>query len=320
MVGAALALLLALAVLVAAQDAGTCVYVAETGFWVCGEFRAFYERHGGAAFLGPPLTRAYQDAERGLEVQVFERGWLELHPELPVGERVRLGALVDELGYPDTGAGAAWVPLLSAALFQHFPETGHVVAFAFLQAYRAGGGVRTFGLPRSDALVEGGHIVQYLQCARMEWHPERPSGERILLGAIGREYLRRFPVVGEAAAPQPPGLSPDSEGAVPPTGVMRLQAQASVRAVAAQAGHLQHVYVFVSDQEGRPVAGVQVSAMQEGAPETVLRSCSPTDSRGFSTCLLEVPALAPGQRVLVEVVATYRELQARASASYLVWW
>jgi len=63
----------------------------ESGLSVGGEFLEFYEAHDGERLLGPPISG--QLDEEGVRVQYFRNGRLELYPELPEGERVRLGSL-----------------------------------------------------------------------------------------------------------------------------------------------------------------------------------------------------------------------------------
>ena len=63
----------------------------ETGHGVGGDIKAFWEATGAEAFLGQPLTEAYQ--VRGVTYQVFERGKVAQEPGgypylLPIGELV----------------------------------------------------------------------------------------------------------------------------------------------------------------------------------------------------------------------------------------
>jgi len=71
----------------------------ETGQWVRGDFRAYWEQRGGLELFGYPLTGERRErCEDGHEhwVQWFERACFERHEELPPGRQVllrRLGAL-----------------------------------------------------------------------------------------------------------------------------------------------------------------------------------------------------------------------------------
>jgi hypothetical protein len=77
-----------------AADAG-CAIFQETGHQVCGQFRSFWERNGGLARLGLPVTGEFQTTIEGknLTVQYFERRRFELHE----GNQVLLGLLGREV-------------------------------------------------------------------------------------------------------------------------------------------------------------------------------------------------------------------------------
>ncbi len=79
--------------------AGDGRFFPETGQWVRGDFRAYWEQRGGLELFGYPLTGERRErCEDGHEhwVQWFERACFERHEELPPGRQVllrRLGAL-----------------------------------------------------------------------------------------------------------------------------------------------------------------------------------------------------------------------------------
>ena len=58
---------------------GSARYFEETGHNVYGDFLEFYERHGGLAIFGYPLTGEFN--VNGLRVQYYQRARIELHPE-----------------------------------------------------------------------------------------------------------------------------------------------------------------------------------------------------------------------------------------------
>lgn len=55
----------------------------ETGYQMCGSFRAYWEQHGGLARFGYPITEPFDEQVGGktFQVQYFERRRLEIHPE-----------------------------------------------------------------------------------------------------------------------------------------------------------------------------------------------------------------------------------------------
>lgn len=60
-----------------------CAAFTETGYAMCGGFRAYWERNGGLARFGFPITDELDEVIEGkpYRVQYFERRRMELHPE-----------------------------------------------------------------------------------------------------------------------------------------------------------------------------------------------------------------------------------------------
>lgn len=75
----------------------------------------------------------------------------------------------------------------------YMSETGHTLDRVFLDQWRDGGGAATYGYPVTPEITQDdGTIVQYLQYARFEYHPEgNANGNFFALGQIGEE-LRPF--------------------------------------------------------------------------------------------------------------------------------
>ncbi len=78
----------------------------------------------------------------------------------------------------------------------YFPETGHSLAYGFLEYWRANGGLARFGYPRTeeftetDPMVGMSYTVQYFERARFEYHPEFAGTEfEVLIGHTGRWAL-----------------------------------------------------------------------------------------------------------------------------------
>src|SRR3954469_11552449 len=70
-------------------------YFDETGFWVQGPFRQYWETHGGLFTFGYPITGVFQDNNEGMEVQYFERAIFEWHPDNQDPYKVLLRLLGD---------------------------------------------------------------------------------------------------------------------------------------------------------------------------------------------------------------------------------
>lgn len=183
-----------------AQQAGRTF--SETGQTVQGAFLAFYDANGGEEIFGLPLTAEIE--ENGRRVQYFTRARFEAWPENPPGHQVQLGLLGTLLGKVQPAIEAEVAP--NDPVRRYFPETGHVVAFAFKEFWETKGGLAVFGYPTTEQLVEDGLIVQYFQRARMEWHPENPAGQQVVLSDLGAQYLQQQGRVEPVATPVAPAF------------------------------------------------------------------------------------------------------------------
>ncbi|MFL5733389.1 MAG: serine hydrolase [Chloroflexia bacterium] len=156
------------------------------------DFLKFWYSYGGASAFGDAITPEMKEGDT--LVQYFERGRLEWHPENAGAggpqPQVSLGLVGQEraaqlgLSWPrgtDTGAG------------QYFDGTGQTVTGAFLTFWLNNGGQRAFGLPISPAgdmvsPTDGKtYVTQWFQRARMEYHPDLPSGKQVVLAPLGSE-------------------------------------------------------------------------------------------------------------------------------------
>jgi len=284
-----------------------CRYFVETGYYVCDEFLEFYETRGEIEIFGYPLTEAFDDPARGMRVQYFQRARMEWHPSNPDPYKVQLGLLVDELGYHFPQVRPEQIPPFNSGVKHYFPETGHVVSYAFLDYFRENGGLDIFGYPRSEFMYEDGYIVQYFQRAQMEWHPENVSGSQMCLINLGEDYIKRFDVdVSYRPETNPP--------------VMGLDVSASVRHVITGRDTNQTVFVYVTDQRKQPVKGAAVSVVvhyQSGAPRY---ECEPTSASGFTRCSFDVLPSTPGEKVVVDMMVTYRDVTGTTQTFFLPWW
>ena len=84
------------------------------------------------------------------------------------------------------------------------PDTGQSIDGVFLDAWRNWGGVTSWGNPITQELQEDGHVVQYYDFGRFEYHPEDPNGVVVHFGDLGRQMrpfmLRRASGSGSEAA------------------------------------------------------------------------------------------------------------------------
>jgi hypothetical protein len=297
-----------------------CEYVTETGHYVCEPFREFYETRGGLEIFGYPLTEAFGDPARGLRVQYFQRARMEWRPHNPEPYKVQLGLLVDELGRRFPLANPDEIRP-NGARHHYFPETGHVVSYGFLDYFREKGGLDIFGYPRSEVVSEEGYLVQYFQRARMEWHPEDPSGPRMRLTNLGEVYVERFGLPGNYDEPLPPPARPGDSGAtVPERVVTELHVTASVRHIVTGRTGNQTVYVYATDQRQQAVEGAVVSMAVHYQSGDQRYEFEPTDVHGFTSRSFDIHPAPPGRKVVVDVTLMYDDLTSKTQTFFLPWW
>ena len=181
------------------------LYFKETGHTLTGKFLDFWQKNGGLASLGYPITEPFEeynpDLNRDLTVQYFERTRLELHPEnAGTPYEVELGLLghvFSAMTGPrvnDLFGSGETSPVEGGLLFK---ETGHTVTGKFLEYWQTHGGLTRHGLPLTQPTSEVNpidgktYLVQYFERSRLELHPEFAGTEyEVLLGLLGTQSLR----------------------------------------------------------------------------------------------------------------------------------
>jgi polysaccharide biosynthesis protein PslG len=195
-------------------------YFPETGFWVQGHFREYWETRGGLYIFGYPISGVFfQD---GFYRQYFERSVFEFHPQ-HVGTQYEVQLML--LGSLRTQDRRDEPPFRPIAPFEsdryhmYFKETGHSVSFGFKHFWLNNQGLRNFGFPISQEFDERNqpppagdgeiHVTQYFERGRFEWHPEhRGTRYEYLLGLLGREYLQVRGAPAEALQRQDKAMPP----------------------------------------------------------------------------------------------------------------
>jgi hypothetical protein len=303
-------------------------YFEETGHNVSGEFLRFYDQHGGRAIFGYPLTREF--VENGLVVQYFQRVRMEKHPENPEPYKVQLGLLGEELGWRQAPIPESEIPPPTHPDKRYFPETGHTVAFAFLECYQENGGLDIFGYPITEWIIElDGRIVQYFQRGKMEWYPENPPGQRVQLGMLGTRYVEEFvdPIYKERESSYihsqavPPTATPIQGSTDSSSNVTALQIMATLKYPIIGLKGTQTVYVYVLDQSSHGVSGVLVDMQVEykdGRRDSF--SLPPTDTNGYTQIEFAIGDPAPGYVVIVSLVASHGNIRGETSTAFLPWW
>jgi hypothetical protein len=174
-----------------AQTAQRCF--PETGQCISGPIRAYWERNGGLAVFGYPITVQREELAEGRSIQVqwFERDRLEIQANgtLTAG---RLGARYLELARRPWQRGERSPAQPNCRWFE---ETGHQVCGMMLDYWNKNGGIERFGYPLTGVFeenIEGQpYQVQYFERRRMEYHPENANTSFVLLlGLLGRDIER----------------------------------------------------------------------------------------------------------------------------------
>jgi len=179
-------------------------YFPETGHFVRGDMKRFFDSYGGIDILGFPRTELLDD--NGRYIQYFQRTRLEWNPKTGL---VQPGLLGDEL----TTARRPFVtglPFQNDASRTFYPQTKHSVQGGFKTFFDRRGGLAVFGYPTSDEMREQGFTVQYFQRARFEYHPELPAAYMVSLGLLGDQMITQLgfgsDLLAAVAAPRTPDL------------------------------------------------------------------------------------------------------------------
>jgi hypothetical protein len=302
-----------------AEDDSDWRYFQASGFYVEGPFLEFYETRGGLSVFGYPKTIVFLDQNTGLYVQYFDNARMEWHPYNPDPYKVQLGLLGEELGHREPPlAQSEWQP--SSRFRRTFTQTGHIVSFAFLDFYDNHGGLDVFGYPISEPMLdeERGFIVQYFQRMRMEWNPERPRDERVVIGELGDEYIYQIGVPEYVLDPS----SDNRHGDVIITGApsSSLRISAAVRLAITGREGSQTVFVYVTDAARQPVEGALVSILVHYPSTTEPYYPPVTDAQGLTHIDFEINSPPPGRRVVIDVTVVHEGAQGTAQTFFLPWW
>jgi hypothetical protein len=282
-------------------------YFPETGHTVKGEFLNAYERVTNPLLLyGFPITESFNNPIYGT-LQYFQKARFEYKPELPAGQRVQVSPLGMYLYQPGPPLPAGDNP----DRCRRFPD-GYQVCLAFLDFFDANGGEAVFGWPISNFENHNGRISQYFEKARFEWHPEFPSGQRVMMGDLGSEY---FYTIKEN-----PALLWPVKGSNIPSVVLSLRTRAFTQRPVTRLEDTQTIYVIVQDQNKSPLQGavvfitVRIPSGDEG--RYILPA---TDSRGITFISFPFVSHAAGQ-AQVTVTVNYQNLTQETTTSFQVWW
>jgi hypothetical protein len=180
------------------------LFFRETGHTLKGRFLEFWQKNGGLAIFGFPVTEEFseynQDDGKTYIVQYFERNRFEYHPELEGTPFVVQLGLLGRNFSAQTGPAVKGFyqsgetePIAGGVRFK---ETAKTLTGKFYQYWQSKGGLVIFGLPVTEPFYEvnpvdgKSYLVQYFERNRFELHPEFAGTEyEVLLGLLGKQVL-----------------------------------------------------------------------------------------------------------------------------------
>lgn len=273
-----------------------------------------FVRNGGVSQYGFPITNDYVDPATGMLVQYFEKVRMEWHPGNPDPYKVQLGLLGDELGKRQPPLPIGKMAPANDPNCQNFWETGHTLCLEFRQYWLDNGGLDRFGFPITEFTVENGYVVQYFQRARLEWHPEKPEGQRVQVAPLGLIYYRwaRLDLSRLTNSNNPASI--DSLQAT------RLRASASVFLASPAVGDTQVAFVNVTNQLNVPVGGAAVTLIVHYPDHDETFQLPPTSASGTTFQTFVVPDVAAGTIISMDFIITHAGIFGDTRTSYMVWY
>jgi hypothetical protein len=192
------------------------MYFPETGHHVRGAFNEFFARHGGAPIIGYPLTEAF--IQGGRRIQIFEH--LALARDLTTSGQVRPVAISLRLKKVEPAIPASLVPEDTDESSRYYAATGHLVVQPFLGFFQDAGGEDLFGYPVTQVRIEKGRVVQYFENARLEWNEQ---ARQVEVSSLARVYLQSLDLPPSLTAPVDPTLPPRRMLATPTLSLTRIR-------------------------------------------------------------------------------------------------
>lgn len=286
---------------VSAQSGTDFRFFNETGHNVQGDFLQYYDSLPNAnAVLGYPITEAF--SKNGVLMQYFQRGRLEL-----VNGVVKPSNL-GELTYTK-GVKLNFKNSMACETYG-----GYAVCFAFLEFFKANGGVAYFGNPISGFEFQDNAIVQYFQNGRLEWHASNAEGNRVVMTHLGSSY---FVIAKEDSGLLDP-VDPINNTTKPQ--VLSLNVRAFPWKAVTYSTDTQLIFVVVQDQTHQPVSNASVTVSvtwTDGSAQTLSLL---TGDSGIATLTLPVTDQTYGGLVTVNVNVMRDDLKGYTETSFRIWY
>lgn len=284
----------------------------ETGHAVSGEFlKKYLQAKQPEKIYGLPITEPFYSDEAQRIVQYFENARFELYPENPPELRVRVTPLA-QMMLNQQSATSLNIPY-PLGRCQHFSETGFSVCHEFLDFFEQNGGVRIFGYPISDVIIQDGLIVQSFQLLRLEWTGSSNPLSAVRVSPLGKRY---FSLVQEDPRLLVASLSNNNA----PQLIQTLRIRAFPKNAVVPPSGIQSIYVLCQDQRDRPVADalINLQIILPDGSEVYPPSSKPSDTNGLAR--FDFPYQSPQLGLaIVKLQAQYGDLQATSETSFRIW-
>lgn len=301
---------------VSAQSGNKSIYYPETGHTVRMPFYDFFTNMNGISRFGYPITDDFVDPQTRLLVQYFQKARLEWHPENADPYKVLLGLLSENLGKREAPIPVSKIPSKNDPNCRYFDETQHSACWSFLKYWQTNGGTDLFGPPITENKRENGLVVQYFQRAKMEWHPEKPEGQRVQLAPLGEIYFDYAVSQGQLAASLLDPNSPNGQDTV-----ITIHGRGSVLGGSVSRGGKQVAFVYVYNQLRRPVKGAAVILIVHYAEGDQVFYPPPTNEKGIASYDFSVGNAKAGSIIPLEFIVSYPGVKdIHVPTSYMVWY
>jgi hypothetical protein len=278
----------------------------ETGHNVKGDFLKFYNTAKDPKLVyGYPITEQITSKD-GKSVQYFQRARFEVGKDLLGNPKLQLTALGQATYKPE-----AQYKLENSAGCQFF-ITGQRVCYAFLDFFKANGGVEQFGNPISPFEFHDKIIVQYFERARFEWRADRPESQRVVISDLGRVYFDQLgedPALLKPIAPQDATINP----------VLSIKVRAFVDKSVTLSTGKQTVSVIVQSQTLQPVRDANGKVTIHLPDGTATEYYFTTNAAGVGSASFSFSNQKQGELVTIDVLVLYQGLSATTSTSFRIW-
>jgi hypothetical protein len=290
----------------ASAQSTTVQFFPETGHYIREDFLRFYRSVPDPRLVfGYPITEQITSKD-GKTVQYFQRARFELRRDLPDPQRVQLTPIGQAL-YQQ----AEQLRLENISGCELFP-TGYSVCLAFLDFFKANGGVTQFGNPISPFEFHENLIVQYFERARFEWRADRPEGQRVVITDLGHRY---FDQLGEDPALLKP-MSPVDATINP---ILAIKAHAFVAKPLTGPTGQQIIYVIVQSQTLQAVSDATGKATVRWPDGRIEEYFFTTNRAGLGTVTLNFADQKQGELVPIEIIVVHQGLGSKTRTSFRIW-